>query len=69
MVAKNSLEVSLTLAEAKALARLLVIGISTIEVDDTPVSNPVTLQRSLEACKSGLRKMEAAIRKVEPGAS
>jgi hypothetical protein len=57
------------LPEAKALTRLVNIGISAIEADNEPVGNPVTLQRTVEACKSGLHKIESAILNVEPGAS
>jgi hypothetical protein len=68
MVSRDSLELHLTLLEAKALARLVNIAIDEIDADGETVSNPVTLQRSVEACRSALRKIETAICDAEPGA-
>ena len=66
MTTKVRLEVRLTLAEAKAIARLVKIGISEMETDAQPISNPVTLQRAIKTCKSGLAKIDTAIATVEP---
>jgi hypothetical protein len=54
MAPKNHLEVRLTLPEAKALTRLVNIGISAIEADNEPVGNPVTLQRTRRGMQIGI---------------
>jgi hypothetical protein len=69
MVPKVHLDVRLTLPEARAIARLVKIGIYAMETDEQPVSNAVTLQRAIDACKCGLEKIETAISNVEPAVS
>lgn len=56
-----TVDVQLTLAEAKAIVRLLDAGFSQIDVDQAPVSNEVTLHRAVEAARSGANKIKAAM--------
>jgi hypothetical protein len=66
MANKVHLEVHLTLAEAKAIARLVKIGLAAMEKDEGPVNNPVTLQRAVQTSKSGLEKIETLIVNADP---
>jgi hypothetical protein len=61
MTHKDLIEVRLTRAEAKALARLLNAAIFQIATDRQPVGNEITMQRAVKACKAGLEKIEVAI--------
>ncbi len=60
------LELRLPLAEAKAVARLLKIGISAIQADTQPVDNALTLQRAINACKSAAEKIDIALLEADP---
>ncbi len=55
------LDVKLTPAEAKSMARLIMAGIAQIEADPTPVSNETTLRRSIKAAARGAEKIKAAM--------
>lgn len=55
------LEIKLTLAEAKSMARLIAAGIAQIEADPTPISNEITLRRSVEAAVRGAEKIKVAM--------
>lgn len=61
MAKEYLLDVKLTLAEAKSMARLIAAGIAQIEADPTPVGNEVTLRRSVEAAGRGAEKIKAAM--------
>jgi hypothetical protein len=61
MTKETLLDVKLTLAEAKSMARLIAAGIAQIEADPTPVSNEVTLRRSIDAAGRGTVKIKAAL--------
>lgn len=55
------LDVSLTLTEAKAMARLIAAGIAAVETDKDEVSCPVMLARALESAGRGAEKIRAAM--------
>jgi hypothetical protein len=60
------LDVKLTMAEAKAMSRLIKAGIMQIEADPTSVSNEATLRRAIAAVGRGAEKIKAAM--AEAGA-
>lgn len=55
------LDVRLTIAEAKAMSRLIAAGITQIAADLTPISNEATLRRSVEAAGRGAEKIKGAM--------
>lgn len=61
------LDVKLTIAEAKAMSRLIEAGIVQIEADPTQVSNEATLRKAITAAGRGAEKIKAAM--AEAGSS
>lgn len=59
------LDVPLTVAEAKAITRLVEAGIAEIGSDPTPVGNEVTLRRAMEAAQRGAEKIKVALAAAE----
>ena len=59
------LDVTLTVAESKAIIRLVEAGIAEIGSDPTPVGNEVTLRRAMEAAQRGAEKIKVALSTAE----
>ena len=65
MPRKHVLEIKLSIDEAKALVRLVSAGIAQIQADPTPVTNEVTLRRSIDAAARAAEKIKAAMATAE----
>lgn len=61
MPKSTQIDVKLTMAEAKAISRLVAAGIEQIKADPMPVSNEATLRGAIEAAKRGAEKIGAAM--------
>ncbi len=59
------LDVTLTVAESKAIIRLVEAGIAEIGSDPTPVGNEGTLRRAMEAAQRGAEKIKVALSTAE----
>lgn len=57
----TEIPVTFTVAEAKAVARLLRAGLEEIAADRTSVSNEKTLTRAVQRAGAGCQKIEAAL--------
>ncbi|MBF0419460.1 MAG: hypothetical protein HQL77_16085 [Magnetococcales bacterium] len=61
MTKQDYIDVQLTLAEAKAVARLIAVGAANIRSDSDPVSNEITLHRAVAAAERGAEKIQIAM--------
>lgn len=55
------INIELTLAEAKAMSRLIDAGIAQIKADPTQISNEETLRKAIAAAGRGTEKIKAAM--------
>lgn len=66
MAAKATIEVRLTLAEAKEIVRFGKCLAELVEACPEPVGSEFLMKRAIKSCKSGLAKMEALIAAADP---
>lgn len=65
MPKQKLVNVSLTLAEATAVERIVNAAIADVRADPQRVSNETTLQRAIDSAERGVEKIRAAIAMAE----
>ena len=64
MAKANAIEIRLTLAEAKAVSRLLNAAIADIRTDPTHISNEATMERAITHAEQVAEKIKIAMANV-----